>query len=112
MGTGGPPQPTMVPSRRKARLWPKPAAIATTLLRPGGTRLGGPPDGSGMFPHSTIVPLLCSASEWKKPADTATASVKPAGTIGPPKLTTVPGVDNLNVCDVTASSASALVAEP
>src|SRR6185503_7668153 len=59
--------------------------MATTLLRVGGTGLGG------KLPHSTTVPLLRNASAWCEPAEMATMSSNPAGTAVPPSPTTVAG---------------------
>src|SRR6185436_20122653 len=80
----------------KAMLDHRPAEIATTLVRPGGT-FAVPFGSSRGFFHATTVPSLLSARLWKVPAAMATTLDKPAGGVRmaafrPPQPTTVPSL--------------------
>ena len=52
------PQPKTVPSARSARQWLSPAAIAITLVAPGGTLVWP----AVLLPHAKTVPSSRSAS--------------------------------------------------
>ena len=85
------PQVTTVPSPLTARLWQAPAAIATTLVRSGGTTLCS----QLLIPHAITVPLLFKAMQCCEPAAIARMPVKPAAPSSnpnsfPPQTTTVP----------------------
>src|SRR5438445_5079414 len=68
---------TTLPSAVRARLRNPPPAIATTLLKPGGT-LVWPEE---LDPQASTVPSALSARLWKLPAAMDTTVAKPAGTL-------------------------------
>src|SRR6516162_1360872 len=79
------PQLVIIPSEVKAKECNEPAAIATTLLKPGGTSVCP----AMLSPQAITVPLFLRASAWELPQAIATMLDSPKGKVVEPQVVTV-----------------------
>src|ERR1017187_5474956 len=114
------PQPTTVPSARRARLWLAPAAIAMTLVALGGTLVCP----EVLLPQAMTVPSSRNANWCDAPAATATrlpfvSAGGSGGLVLPVQFTTVPSARRTRLLAVVvappmemATRSTALVGGP